>query len=403
MHLLNVVLAVLMTPGAATPVPKRVIGECVLASRPARLVGCLDRGDTRGTGRLYFRDATTTEWYFVDATGEGQCAWAVIPAPSGVKILGYYFALETREGPTRTGEQRATVVHSPKDCKGSRLLMTSVVDPTFVGAAPGAPLVPRGFGPKKGGGTAVAMLGAGTILGAGTAVLVANSQNDASDVAPRTGPDNTPTPRPALTPAATSTPTPTPVLPSPRPTASATPSNTPTPTSVPTATATATASPTSTATPTPAPTAVATPAATPTPRPPAVPTVALPIATPTLPPLPLSSSSSSAVIHWRSTLPETGGRGRLTMNGGPSVEAAAGVREGVLPARMGENRIALSMTHAGSAGQWVVELDGIEPGTLQLLAGEAVLARSGTLLVHLGNGTPGAVAAFRCLTPATSR
>ena len=87
-----------------------------------------------------------------------------------------------------------------------------------------------------------------------------------------------------------------------------------------------------------------------------------------------SSGAERAVLVWTSelTLPE--GRGQVIANGANVVFPSAGRSDLALPARPGRNRIEAVLVEGGQPGTWRFTLaaGSIRPGSLQVLAGEAV-------------------------------
>jgi hypothetical protein len=374
---------------------------CALAARPVRLHGCLDKGTARGPARLFFRDPEGTYWYFVEGTAEGACAWGILPAPTGVKSVAYYFEVQTSEGPARTPVRTLRPVRARSACTGP-MLPASSMEPASVGAPQGAPLVPRGFGGASHGGGAKWLIAAGAVAGAGGAVAAATGGGGAADaeapVAPREPPAAAPAPTPAPTPSPTAAPTVEPDRPR-RPSATpeppaAEPERTPEPTAAPT-------TPPRTPAPTPAPTPVPTRAPTPAPTP-----------RPTEAPhddkggkdgkggKKDSDAVAATAVHVRSDLQVPGARARLAANGRGPIETPPGVAETTLLATPGENTLELLLTEAAGAGRWVVELDGpgVKAGTLRVLTGDGVPSGPTTIVFRL-SGRTGERAAIGFQTP----
>jgi hypothetical protein len=280
--------------------------SCLVAGRPARLSACVAHPDAYTDGRVYFRDHYSAHWYFVETSREAPCFFGILPRTNGLREVVYYFEIQGPEGArVRTPEGTLTIVTREDQC-GGRVAPPSPVDPTFVGATAGAPLVAAGFGDNGGGGGGKALLIGGGIAGlaaAGVALASGGGGNatptpDLSRVPSGGGPAPTATtatlpaptatdpPAPTSPPAATATqpPLPTATLP-PAPTstrppaATATRTPTATPTLAATPTRTATRSSTSTVPPTPTATLAAT---------------ATPTATSTNAPTPTSAPTSTA-------------------------------------------------------------------------------------------------------------
>ena len=402
-------LSLLLTPILAAPASPATepLAVCVVAGRPARLSACVPEVTSSGTGRLFFRDSASPHWYFVEATAENGCGAGVIPAPgTRLKRVAYYVELATPNGTRRSRERSVRIVSSPNDCMG-RPMPTSNVEPSSVGATAGAPLTPKGFGAeavRRGAPTWV--LGSAAAAAAGGAV-VALSRDGGSATTEETGAPREPTARPAspLPTPPTATPTPEPPPPSnPRraPTPTPEPEQPPPPpppppptTPTPRARATATSKPTATPKPTDTPKPTATPKPTDTPK-------------PTATPRPRSNFSdeggAQATVQWRSVVNVAGARARLVTSRGAVLEAAGGVAEGTLVAEPGENQLEITVMGAVGSGTCRLTLagSGIVPGSLRVLAGEAMVEGQ-TVVLHV-RGRPGetAVIAFRGLQRARS-
>jgi hypothetical protein len=398
--LLAVLLAATVAPESA-PEPERP--TCAVAGHPARLGACVARADADATGKLYFRDGRSAHWYFVEATGEKGCAWGVIPAPGhSVRRVVYYVELPTRDGPQRSLDRSIRVARTLDQCGGDRVAGTSIAEPASVGAMPGAPLTPAGFGPDATGGGAPAwVLGSAVAAaGAGAAVALRSGRGDDSSAAPRqpaasptgVGPV-TPTPTPTATPRPTPEP---PRRPTATPTAEPPPPPPPpsTPTARPTATPRATPRPAPTATPRPQPTSTPAPTVTPTPK----------------PPKKNSADQDPVVVDWQSDLRAPEARGQIVVDDPVSPATAGGVMiagPGVAAGQLrlppaGERRLALTVSGAAGPGQWRLRLGGrnVLAGSLRVLAGDASLAGGDTVIVNVRGPTPAAaVVVFRGAQP----
>ena len=316
---------------AATTAEPRLRHEppsCLLQGHPSRISAC-GAGQGAHGGRLFFRDASSEHWYYVEMVRDGPCLWGTLPSPQRrVRRIAYFMETSTGSGSSRSAERTLRVVGDADACPRGAVAPIDVAEPAYVTATAGAPLTPAGFGEQ--GGRSKRWI-AGLLVGGGAAAtvgaLAAASGDGGAPRVPEPTPVPTPTPPPTLpptpsTPAPTSppeargpTPTPSPdppqppppgpaptATPTPRPGATATPTGTATatPTSSPTSTAPPTATPTPAPGSTPTPVPTSTPAPTPTVAPTATPTGS----TPTPAPSPTSTPSPTATAPPPTPTPE---------------------------------------------------------------------------------------------------
>jgi HEAT repeat protein/predicted Ser/Thr protein kinase len=126
--------AVAPAPPAASAVPIRIDVDgavirhspvgCMLAGQFPLLRAQLARGSAvSGQPRAYFRSALGSAYYFVPMNPEADSFSAKLPRPTtDASPIGYYLAVETRDGLVRTPEQSVVVVEPPSGCSpGVRL------------------------------------------------------------------------------------------------------------------------------------------------------------------------------------------------------------------------------------------------------------------------------------------
>lgn len=368
---------------------------CVLAGRPARLGGCVPGAEAGGSsGRLFFRDSASRHWYFVDAPADGGCAWGAIPAPgTRLKGVAFYLVIDTAAGPQRTRERTVRVVRSREDCPGSRPLPVSSVEPAFVGATVGAPLAPRGFGAEAvRGGAPAWVLGsvAAAAAGGGAAALGGGGDGGGDAGAPRL-PGSTHTAAATPSPEPTATPEPAPPRrPTPTPAPTEEPAREPAP------------PPPPAPGPTPRPAATPNPTETPKPEKPTETPKPTEAPQPTETPKPKKNSTDEDVttfgsVPWRSELHAPGATGQILWPRGVAIEASAAPVSGALAVPAGENIVDIRLRGATGPGSWRLVLGGpgVVPGSLRVLAGEAVVDGAGSILVRVrGRPGEGAVIAF---------
>jgi hypothetical protein len=107
------------------------------------------------------------------------------------------------------------------------------------------------------------------------------------------------------------------------------------------------------------------------------------------PSTPPSGAEGKALV-WTSELAVAGGRGQVIANGGDALFPGPGRSELTLPARAGRNVVEAVLVEGGGPGSWRFTLasGAIRPGSLRVVAGEAVAAGPETLAFRL-RGRPG--------------
>jgi hypothetical protein len=96
-------------------------------------------------------------------------------------------------------------------------------------------------------------------------------------------------------------------------------------------------------------------------------------------------------LSWQSLLEVPGGQGQVLFNGQQSAFAAPGVSQLSSVARPGENRVDARLQAGGDPGTWRFDLrttESLEPGSLRVLEGEAVLVLPDAIVFRL-SGRPG--------------
>ena len=102
------------------------------------------------------------------------------------------------------------------------------------------------------------------------------------------------------------------------------------------------------------------------------------------------ASSSALRLDLGSQLDVAGGSGQVVVNGTSLAFAGRGRSSLTARGRRGENRVEAQLVQATGAGQWRFELrgEGLEAGSLRVLAGEVALVSSDAVVFRM-SGKPG--------------
>jgi len=95
---------------------------------------------------------------------------------------------------------------------------------------------------------------------------------------------------------------------------------------------------------------------------------------------------SGPSLSWQSLLEARGAQGQVLFNGQQSAFAAPGISQLSSVARAGENRVDARLQTGGDPGTWRFDLrtkDALEPGSLRVLEGEAVLVLPDAIVFRL--------------------
>jgi hypothetical protein len=95
---------------------------------------------------------------------------------------------------------------------------------------------------------------------------------------------------------------------------------------------------------------------------------------------------SGPTLSWQSLLEAAGAQGHVLFNGQQSAFAAPGVSQLSSVARAGENRVDARLQRGGDPGTWRFDLrttESLEPGSLRVLEGEAVLVLPDAIVFRL--------------------
>jgi hypothetical protein len=191
---------------------------CFVAGEFPLLDAALEPIDKVARGRVYFRAAQGSSFYYVEMTQEQGRFFGKLPRPKvEASPITYYLQATTTTDfeESQTPEIEAIIVEKKEDCGDRKVAAYGPSgEVTVFSAATGAAISPAGF---AAGGAAIA-------IAAGTVALVAGGAAAAGiGVGVITNPPE-PTPSPTVIPTPVPTPTPTPTpRPSPSPVASPTP------------------------------------------------------------------------------------------------------------------------------------------------------------------------------------
>jgi hypothetical protein len=97
------------------------------------------------------------------------------------------------------------------------------------------------------------------------------------------------------------------------------------------------------------------------------------------------SATQGAVLVWTSELAMADGRGQVIANGSEALFPGPGRSDLALPARPGRNRLEAVLVEGGRPGAWRFTLaaGSLRPGSLRVLAGEAVVVGPETVAFRL--------------------
>jgi hypothetical protein len=107
-----------------------------------------------------------------------------------------------------------------------------------------------------------------------------------------------------------------------------------------------------------------------------------------------SQLESIRSLHWSSQLQAAGSAGRVSLNGG-LIAIGPGKQEGVAQTRHDENRVDGEVVQGGSRpGLWRFDFsEGVAPGSVRILAGDALEVSDDAVVFRLG-GTTGERVSF---------
>jgi hypothetical protein len=174
---LAVLLAVASPAAAQDAVDALVIQHqpvhCVVAGKYPQLDACFEPTSRIARARVYFKADGGPEWYYVDMKAEAQCYRGTLPRPKkSLKRMLYYVAVTDQDfAEARTEEYAADVVTSNKGCALGAVAPYVTTATVVVSGAAALPAGFAGAGLLAGIGATTAVAGA-AIVGAGAAGAV---------------------------------------------------------------------------------------------------------------------------------------------------------------------------------------------------------------------------------------
>lgn len=407
--------------------------HCLVAGKYPQLDACFEPSPRVARARVYFRAEGAGDWYYVEMKPEAPCFRGVLPRPKkSLRYVSYYLAVTDQDfAEARTEEYTPKVVPDEKSCSDGIVAPFLTSASVVVGGATALPVGFVGGGLLAGVGTTAVAAGA-AVVGAGAAAVAIGGAGGSESPSSTTLPPTTTTSTTTLPPVTTTTtlggcpgdsgPPEVQIL-SPAPNADvgaqieivveasdpgpvsngirdvriyAQEQGGPAPRSASIATL-----------PGPGPTF-----RTPWTLPPCLPpqdhwnlfaeaadgcgrtTLARVLVKRRQDSCLAQSSSAPAgegpVLVWTSELTMVGGRGQVIANGSDVLFPGAGRSDLALRARPGRNRLEVVLVGGGEPGTWrfTLAVGSIRPGSLQVLAGEAVAVGPGTAAFRL-RGRPG--------------
>ena len=154
--------------------------RCLVAGKYPRLDACFDPSARVARARVYFRAEGVGDWYFVEMKAEAPCFRGILPRPKkSLKHVAYYVVVTDQEfAEARTEEYAPVVVPNEASCS------EGLVAPFLTSASVvlgGAAAVPAGFvggGILAGVGTAAVVAGAAVVGGGAAAVVVSQGDDE---------------------------------------------------------------------------------------------------------------------------------------------------------------------------------------------------------------------------------
>jgi hypothetical protein len=144
---------------------------CVVAGKYARLNACFRPPAALARARVYFRGGGTRDWFYVEMGGQPPCLQALLPRPKKqlTRIEYYISATDRRSGESRTKESQL-VVSADGQCTVGPLAPVVESGSVVIGSATGA--APVGF--VTGGGVSPLLIAGGVaVVGGGAAAVIA--------------------------------------------------------------------------------------------------------------------------------------------------------------------------------------------------------------------------------------
>jgi hypothetical protein len=168
--------------------------RCIVAGKYPQLDACFEPASRVARARVYFKAEGGPEWYYVEMKPEAQCYRGTLPPPQkSLKRMRYYVAVTDQDfAEARTEEYEASVVTSAKSCAIGGVAPYVTTATVVVSGAAALPAGFAGAGLLAGVGATTAVAGA-AIVGAGAAGAVI-AGGDAPDTTTTTRP-----PRPTTT------------------------------------------------------------------------------------------------------------------------------------------------------------------------------------------------------------
>ncbi len=150
--------------------------SCVRAGKYARLDACFRPASALARARVYFRKGGTADWFYVEMTANAPCHRAILPRPKkDIGTIEYYVAAtDRRSSESRTGEH-SLLVTQDGSCSAGPLAPIADASSVVIGSASGA--LPVGF--VTGGVSPILIAGGALVVGGGAAAVLTGGGDEA--------------------------------------------------------------------------------------------------------------------------------------------------------------------------------------------------------------------------------